>query len=73
MCIINTFDKDPLNLLFYFKILYTLTNQMARLSSKIWLGYVYHVVQNPRIWLAISYSAPLHYLACNFFFNFRSR
>ena len=67
MCIINTFDKDPLNLLFYFKILYTLTNQMARLSSKIWLGYVYHVVQNPRIWLAMSYSAPLHYLVCNFF------
>ena len=22
MCIINTLDKDPLNLLFYFKILY---------------------------------------------------
>ena len=71
MCIINTLDKDPLNLLFYFKILYCfvhkITNQMARLSSKIWLGYVYHVVQNPKIWLAMSYSAPLHYLVCNFF------
>ena len=70
MCIINTLDKDSLNLLFYFKILscFVHINQldgqvviqdMIVLCVPLW----YKILESD--WL--SYSAPLHYLVCNFF------
>ena len=67
MCIINTLDKDPLNLLFYFKILYCFVHINQSDGQVVIQDMIGLCVPNPRIWLAMSYSAPLHYLVCNFF------